>query len=168
MVAPVKAGIVFRLACIPPKTSHHAKHIVRLKTKEGRQFSTLADNAPLVAAKALLEELLLPHQPASPIAGAVALSLEFTWPWSSDHRKRDRALGRMVHTGHVDLTNVTKTIEDRLKVLRFIEDDCFVVELHVRKWWGAEPGIVVAIAPAGSPQSWAAPSVSAPSLFEAR
>lgn len=29
--------------------------------------------------------------------------------------------------------------------LRFLEDDNAVVDLHVRKWWGGEPGIQITI-----------------------
>jgi Holliday junction resolvase RusA-like endonuclease len=62
-------------------------------------------------------------------------------------RKRLRASGRIPHISKPDLTNVTKTLEDRLSELLFIEDDRKVIELHVRKWWGNEPGIAVMIAP---------------------
>src|SRR3990167_120693 len=77
----------FHLACIPPKTSHHAKRIVRVG-----QFSRLADKPELVAAKGMLDGLLLPHQPAAPIVGPVSLELELTWPWRSSESKRVRAL----------------------------------------------------------------------------
>lgn len=135
-----KAVIQFRIPCVPPKTSHHAKRIVRIGG-----FSHLADNPELVASKAMLESLLLPHQPEAPMCGAVAMRLEFVWPWRSCESKRTRALGRIRHTSRPDCSNLAKTLEDRLVALRFIEDDNAVSELVVSKWWGDSPGIEIRI-----------------------
>ena len=129
------------LNCIPPTTNHHHKRIV----KRGK-FSSLADKPELVAAKATLDSLLLPHQRPT-ITGAVVLSLVYTWPWLKSARKGDIAKGRIPHTSRPDASNLAKTLEDRLVALRFIEDDNAVVELHVAKWWGNEPGIAIEIRP---------------------
>jgi Holliday junction resolvase RusA-like endonuclease len=139
--------MTFTINCVPPKASHHAKRIAKFKLKNGQQVSRMADKAELVEAKGTLEAMLLPHQPATPIAGPVCLSLEFTWPWRKSESKRNLALGRMVHDSRPDLTNLAKTIEDRLVKMRFIEDDGKVVELTLRKFWGDKPGITVSIAP---------------------
>lgn len=138
-------AIRFRISCVPPKTSHHRKRIVRIG-----KFSRLADKRELVEAKHMLEALLLPHQPAQPIAGAVSLALEFTWPWLRGHSKQFKSAGMQPHTSRPDLTNVAKTLEDRLVALRFIEDDSRVVELILVKYWGDEPGIGVSITPYGA------------------
>lgn len=135
-------SVRFHLSCVPPTTSHHHKKIARIG-----HFSRLVDRDELVSAKGLLEELLIPHQLAQPIEGPVTLVVEYTWPWLGGHGKRLRALGRIPHISKPDLTNVTKTLEDRLVRLRFIEDDRKVVDLRVRKWWGETPGIDIAIAP---------------------
>lgn len=132
----------FHMPCIPPTTSHHHKKVARVAG-----FARLVDRDELVAAKGLLEELLIPHQLPHPVEGPVALTVEYTWPWLSSHGKRIRTHGRIPHISKPDLTNVTKTIEDRLVRLRFIEDDRKVADLHVRKWWGERPGIEIAIAP---------------------
>jgi Holliday junction resolvase RusA-like endonuclease len=134
------------LTCVPPKTNHHAKKIVRIG-----KFSRMADNASLVAAKATLDELLLPHQPTVPVPGPVVLTVTFTWPWLTSHTKRFRALGRQPHTSKPDCSNVVKTLEDRLVQLRFIDDDRAVVELHVRKFWGDRPGITIELATLETP-----------------
>jgi Holliday junction resolvase RusA-like endonuclease len=130
------------MACVPPTTSHHAKRIVQVGA-----FKRLADRPELVGAKAMLDELLLPHQPVAPVTGPVKLSIEFTWPWRKSEPKRNLALGRMRHTSKPDCDNAAKTLTDRLAALRFIEHDQGVAELRVTKWWGAEPGIVVRIEP---------------------
>jgi Holliday junction resolvase RusA-like endonuclease len=135
-------ALTFHLACVPPKTNHHAKRIVRIG-----QFSRLADKPELVAAKETLESLLLPHQIPEPLTPPYVLSLEFTWPWLVKHKKQERALGRVPMTSRPDASNLAKTLEDRLTVLGFITDDNAVVALHVTKWWGSTPGITVTIAP---------------------
>ena len=137
--------IAFQVACVPPTANHQRKKIVRLKMKDGRSFSKLADKPELVAAKGMLDSILMPFQPLAPIAGAVAMTLEFTWPWLKSHSKKVRQLGRIPHTSRPDCSNATKTLEDRLVALRFLEDDKAVVDLRVRKWWGDEPGIAVTI-----------------------
>jgi Holliday junction resolvase RusA-like endonuclease len=135
-------ALKFHLACVPPKTNHHAKRIVRIG-----QFSRLADKPELVAAKQMLDNLLLPHQPVEPVAAPYAVFLEFTWPWLKGHSAKFRAAGRQPMTSKPDCDNSSKQICDRLVALRFIEDDRAIVDLHIRKWWGSHPGITVTIAP---------------------
>lgn len=135
--------MTFRLACIPPTANHHAKKIVRVG-----QWSRLADKPELVAAREMLDGLLLHHQPAEPVRGPVALEVEFTWPWRKGDSQRLRSRGRVPHTSKPDLSNAIKNLEDRLVALRFIDDDRSVVRLALTKFWGNEPGIVVRIEPA--------------------
>jgi Holliday junction resolvase RusA-like endonuclease len=136
-------GLSFTMPCVPPKTSHHAKRIVRVGG-----FSRMADSDALNDTKATLDTLLLPYQPSAPLTGPVALTLTFTWPWTSSDSKRVRAGGRVPHDRRPDCSNIAKTLEDRLVRLRFLEDDGQVVELLVRKFRGASPGIAVAVWPA--------------------
>ena len=130
------------IPCVPPRVNHQRKRIVRVG-----QWTRLADAPELVAAKAMLETLLLPHAPASPLEGPVVLQLEFTWPWLAGDSKRTKALGRVPHTSRPDCSNVAKTLEDRLVALRFLADDSQVVDLRVRKWRGESPGIGIVVAP---------------------
>lgn len=134
--------IEFTVSCVPPKTNHQRKRIVRIGG-----FSRLADKPELVEAKATLDAVLLPHQPTSPLRGPVRLEVSYVWPWLGKHGKTIRRYGRIPHTSRPDLTNVTKTLEDRLVQLAFIEDDKAVVDLQVRKFWGDNPGITVRISP---------------------
>lgn len=135
-------ALSFRLACVPPTVTHHHKHIVQVG-----QWKRLADKPELVAAKATLDSLLLPHQITQPLQPPYALSLEFTWPWLMKHGPRSRTRGRVPMTSRPDASNLAKVLEDRLTALRFIEDDNAVVDLHVSKWWGSNPGIAITIAP---------------------
>ena len=132
--------LAFSLRCVPPKSSHHAKKIVRVG-----HWTRLADKPELVQAKAMLDSLLLPHAPATPVSGPVTLSLGFTWPWLASDPKRLKAQGRVPHASRPDCSNMAKTIEDRLVALRFLNDDAQVVDLRVRKWRGDEAGIDVSI-----------------------
>jgi Holliday junction resolvase RusA-like endonuclease len=166
-------SLSFRLACVPPTAGHHHKKIIRLRSRSGHEFLKLGNRPELNQAMRLLEELLIPHQPAAPIAGPVMLTVEYTWPWLASHSKKVRSHGRIPHISKPDLTNVTKTLEDRLCELLFIEDDRKVVDLHVRKWWGTEPGIEITIAPFDAtslastvPPGWQAAAL--PLLEEAR
>lgn len=140
LLTPTVNFLTFHVTCIPPRTSHHAKRIVRVG-----QWSRLADTPALVAAKATLDALLLPHQPPVPMTGPVVLDVVYTWPWRASDGRRTRERGRMPHTCRPDLDNVTKSLTDRLMALRFIADDAAVVELHARKWWGDAPGIQITI-----------------------
>lgn len=140
--------ISFHLSCVPPRTNHQRKRIVTIRTKAKGTFSRLADSDELNDAKAMLDSLLLPHQPPEPITGPVALRLAFTWPWLKSHGKRLRAQYPAIpHTSKPDCSNIAKTLEDRLVALRFIEDDRHVVMLIVSKEWGDDPGIRVTIQP---------------------
>jgi Holliday junction resolvase RusA-like endonuclease len=135
----------FFLSCVPPTVNHQRKKIVRLKLRDGRQIMKLGDKDELVAAKDSLDALLLPHQPPVPVAGPVRLSVCFTWPFLKSHPRKFSAHGRRPHTSKPDLSNVIKTLEDRIVALRFIEDDRSVVELHLSKFWGQSPGISIEI-----------------------
>lgn len=130
--------MTFHLPCVPPTATHHSKRIVRVG-----KFSRLADSDLLVTAKETIDTLLIQHRPTAPLAGAVSLTLEFTWPWRSSDTKRTRALGRVPRTTRPDCSNLAKTTEDRLVAMRFLEDDGQVVELIVRKYFGDDPGINV-------------------------
>lgn len=132
----------FFLPCVPPTANHHAKKIVRV----GR-WTRLADHDRLVAAKDMIDALLVPHRPPAPLSGPVVLSLAFTWPWRSSDSQRVRARGRLPRTTRPDCSNLAKTTEDRLVALRFLEDDGQVVALIVRKWFADVPGIRVQLAP---------------------
>ena len=131
----------FKIDCVPPTTSHHHKKIVKTKA-----FTKLADRDELVHAKQLLEVYLLRHRILAPVPAPIRLTIAYVWPWLAKHGKRVREAGvRIPHTSKPDLTNVTKTLEDRLAKMRFIEDDRGVAQLVISKWWGPDPGIFVQI-----------------------
>jgi Holliday junction resolvase RusA-like endonuclease len=134
------------LSCIPPKTSHHAKKIMVFGSGD-RRFTALGDTKELKEAKASLTDLLLPFQIPQPIPAPVIIAVDYIWPWRTADSRKFRAPGRQPHTVRPDISNVYKTLEDRLVELKFIADDGGVAETRLRKWWGDNPGIEIAIAP---------------------
>lgn len=136
----------FFCSCCPPRTTSQMKRAVRTKT--GIRFFKSAKQE---AAGATLEGVLLPHQPAKPIVGLVRLEVEATWPWRasdlSTKAKREHAqvVSRIPSGSKPDLDNMIKALQDALVALRFIERDELVCELTVRKFFGAEPGLLVRI-----------------------
>lgn len=150
--------IEFFLVCVPPSSSHHAKRIVRV----GR-FSRLADKPELVAAKEMIDGLLVPYRPLRPLCGPLTLTLEFTWPWRASDGPKVRARGRVPMTTRPDCSNLAKTAEDRLKALLFMVDDALVTELVVRKFRGDYPGIGVRIEPCLDPVQTVLPPLAHPS-----
>lgn len=136
-----RARVSFFVPCVPPTASHHRKRIVRVKG-----FAKLADAQALVDAKAMLDALLLPHQPAVPVPAPSRLTLEFTWPWLASTSKRTKATyTRLRKTTAPDCSNLTKTLEDRLAALRFLENDAGNAEVVATKWHGDTPGIRVVL-----------------------
>jgi Holliday junction resolvase RusA-like endonuclease len=138
--------IEFFLVCVPPSTNHHAKRIIRIG-----QFTRLADKPELVAAKEMIDGLLVPHRPRLPLVGPITLTLEFTWPWRAGESLKTRARRLIPRTARPDCSNLAKTTEDRLAKLRFMQDDSQVVELVVRKFFGDHPGIGVRLEPCLDP-----------------
>lgn len=156
----------FFLPCVPPTTTHHAKHVIRYGARKDPAtglrvggFMRLADTPELERAKHSLDALLVPFRPAAPIpggfGGGLVLTLEFTWPWRAGDTKRVRELGKYPRTTKPDCSNLAKTIEDRLARLRFMDDDALVAELHVRKFFGDEAGILVRLEPLDVPSRYA-------------
>ncbi len=132
--------IDFFLPCIPFKTTHHAKRIVRI----GR-FSRLADKPELVQARQTYESLLTPHRPAKPLEGALSLRIEFTFPYLKSHTKKERARVSLPKTSKPDCSNLAKTMEDCLVRMGFMIDDGQVFSLHVLKFYDSNPGIRIII-----------------------
>jgi len=132
--------IEFFLVCVPPSANHQNKRIVKIG-----HFARLADKPELLAAKEMIDGLLVPHRPPAPLTGPLTLTLEYTWPWRASDSAKVRARGRVPMTVRPDCSNLAKTTEDRLAAMLFLTDDALVCELIVRKFRGDHPGIGVRI-----------------------
>jgi Holliday junction resolvase RusA-like endonuclease len=134
------------LPCVPPRSTHHAKKVVTIKLRDGRQFSKLADKPELTSAREFYVALLRPHMIETPIEPPISLCLEFTWPWrASDSTKLRARFDRIPSVVKPDCSNAAKTLEDILAGLGFIPGDEKVAELIVRKFIGSKPGLRIRI-----------------------
>jgi Holliday junction resolvase RusA-like endonuclease len=72
-----------------------------------------------------------PHTPSEPIAGPVALNLQFYFARPKKHYKREtlRADAPYRHTGKPDIDNLCKAVMDALTQLRWWHDDAQVASL---------------------------------------
>jgi Holliday junction resolvase RusA-like endonuclease len=92
------------------------------------------------------------HVPATPLCGAMRLSIEFVFPRPRSHFRTGRHAHELrpdaptLHTGKPDLDNLIKAVKDALTVLRMWEDDCAVCEYgRMRKRYGEAPGAFIRI-----------------------
>lgn len=137
-------AVAFVVEGIPPRVSHHAKQIVRRRTRRGPRLS-LADRPRLRVAKHTLDAWFLPYRPPAPLDGPLRVDIEVTWPWVTRDSQRARAGGRVPHAAKPDWDNTAKGIVDCLVRLRFLTEDSRIVDGRVRKWRGNRPGIAVQI-----------------------
>lgn len=115
---------------VVPTANHQRKKIV---TVNG--FSKLADKPELVKAKDFWTQHMLPHRPSCPLEGPLAVIVTIIWPYRKSEPKKNRT-GLIPHTSTPDLSNMMKTIEDRLKECGFIRDDAEIAYSRSSKWWG--------------------------------
>jgi len=130
----------FFISCIPPKATSQQKGICMIGGKP-RHFK----KKHVLEAENSLTALLMPHRPAKPLDGPVALSVMWTYPWRSSETKRNKALGYLPCTTRPDCSNIVKGLEDCMTRLAFWNDDSQVADLRIRKGWGDKPGILITI-----------------------
>ena len=134
--------ISFFLPIIPSKaTSQGAGK--RIMVVRGRPMFFKSNHAK--EAEGDLMSLCAPYAPKEPLQGAVALYVDFTFPWRKSEPKRRIALGRVPHTSRPDCSNLIKMIEDVMTKLRFWTDDSCVAHLVISKGWGDNVGISVEV-----------------------
>lgn len=89
--------------------------------------------------KSQIAEAARPFLPLEPIAGPLALSIDFWLPRPNGHfvaSKRERGLKKGAedfHTARGDVDNFAKAVMDALTVLRLWQDDGQVADLSVTK-----------------------------------
>lgn len=128
----------FHLKMVPPTTTHQSKKIITIG-KGPKSFSKLGDTKELQATCRSYEEMLRPFVPAAPIEGPTRLMLTFVWPYTASMPKRDRESGRLIpKITKPDCSNIAKTLEDRLVVMRILASDQQVYDITTRKFYGPE------------------------------
>ncbi len=132
--------------CILLKSTHHAKKIITIKTRDGREFHKLGDKPELQNAKSQLDSILMPHRPERALTGAIRLRVDVTWPWLASDPKRVRDVKtRIPHTTKPDWDNLGKGIADALVRWAFIAHDGMIYDGRVCKWRGDEPGLRIVL-----------------------
>ena len=121
-----------------PKTTHHAKKIVKMGG-----FSRMADKPELTAARETWIAILRPHKPVQPFDGPLTCTIELTWTWLAGDSNKVRALGRIPHTSKPDLDNMEKTIIDAMVTCGYLTMDSRIVENISRKFRGDKPGVYI-------------------------
>ena len=119
----------------------HSK-IITFRPKGRAPISSIANTPNLNEAIAQWDRILAPHAPSSPLRGAVRLSCVFTFPWRETEPGKNRVPEGILHTSRPDLSNLIKTMEDRLQELGYVEDDARIAQYgEVTKLWGDHPGL---------------------------
>lgn len=138
-----QAAIDIALRCVPSTFTAQQKKLV-IVNGHPRFFPSARQKAE----EATLAALLQPYRPAAPIAGAVRLSMAFTWPHLKSTPRR-RLGGVEPKMTRPDVENVAKGAIDLLVKLRFLEDDAQIAHLVLQKCHGPESavGIRIQIAP---------------------
>lgn len=107
---------------VPHTTHQQQKTVVR----GGRPFRY--EEPKLKKTRALYMSLLAPHAPASPMSGALQLSVK----WLFAQPKRERSMWK---TTRPDCDNLMKLLQDCMTALKFWNDDSQIAVLNVQKLW---------------------------------
>lgn len=146
------SAITFRIEANPP-----------VGTAQQKGAAIIGGKARIFKKKKQIEQeqtfiqLLLPHQPKTPLLGTVRLELLVVWPWrgSDNGTKAKAALCDTYkvrpHGSRPDFDNWCKAFVDTLVALKFIEDDAKICDWILKKRFGANPGISVVISQVEDP-----------------
>lgn len=141
--ADQSAGVAFFVPGPPrgkgrPRAAKRGKHITLYTPKETVAYeSTVA----LAAQQAMAGQPLL----AGPVEVTMRIVLPIAASWSK--RKQAQALdGTVLPIGKPDSDNVIKAVFDAINGVVW-NDDTQVVDMHVRKRYGAMPGVQTIITP---------------------
>ena len=136
--------IEFEHSCILLKTTHHAKKIVTIRTKDGRQFNKLGDKPELQNVRSQIDSILYPHRPSRLLVGPLRLSITVTWPWNtSDPKRITNNHDRWPHETKPDCENLAKGLVDGMVRNCYFAEDSRVVDLRVRKFRGDNPSVKI-------------------------
>ena len=145
-LSPLRSHSVF-VECVPPKTT--AQQNLRVfNGRIVRSRKQIEGAAPLLA-------LLGEQAPPEPLSGALSVTLEVVWPWRKSDlatragRELAQRSGRLYVPVKPDLDNYAKGVLDWLVALQYLERDELVVELILRKFVGAKPGLGIRIEEVG-------------------
>lgn len=133
----------FELPITPPTaTAQQKKHYYNKNL--GRVATYKPKN--VVSAENLLMTALYPHKPASPLGGALSVSIVFYFPFKKTEKKRVIKAGLPVpKTTKPDLDNMVKNLLDAMTKLGYWADDALIFDLTLKKYYSPFGKIVIEI-----------------------
>ena len=127
----------FFIEMVPPTATAQEKQVTVVKGKP-----IFYDPAPVKEARAQLTGRLVPHKPAVPLDGPLALSTVWLFPKGKSHKHGEWRITRP------DTDNLHKLLKDCMTRCGFWHDDAQVVREAVEKRWSDDPtGIYIEITP---------------------
>ena len=108
----------------------------------GRPGRFIAKNDKFLKTEETFNAAFMPHRPAEPLIGPLALGLVWVWSWPARTPKSKR-VGLVPRPRRPDLDNTAKIVRDLLGHLGFYLDDGQIVEDHYWKFNGDRPGLGV-------------------------
>ena len=131
--------VTVRVYGIPVPQARAGRRTIRRPT--GQVFTTSYDKPECVDWKRTVVAQVLPVKPASPLEGPLTMTLLF-------HLPRPKSLPKRVlyPVKKPDAKNLLWGVEDALRGILYV-DDSQLVDLDVRKRYGANPGVEITVAP---------------------
>jgi len=140
--------ISFFVNCIPPKSTHQAGLRI-IRKKDGTQFIGKFASSKSKHAQDDLTTLFAPYRPLIPIEGALAIRIEWFYPFRKSESKKNITKGLIPCDTRPDCDNLIKGVCDVLTRLGFWRDDAQIAQIIFRKFWAIKPGIEVKIGTIG-------------------
>ena len=133
----------FELPITPPTaTAQQKKHYYNKNL--GRVATYKPKN--VISAENLLMTALYPHKPASPLGGALGVSIVFYFPFRKTEKKSIIKAGLPVpKTTKPDLDNMAKNLLDAMTKLGYWDDDALIFDLNLMKYYAPQGKIKIEI-----------------------
>lgn len=133
--------LTFKILCVPigkgrPRVTARGKFAHAYTPKKTKDYE-----------KFLKAEAATAMTGWAPLTGPLKVDIQFTMPIPKSVTKKGRELmltGTVKHTKKPDSDNLAKSVLDALNGVVW-EDDSLIYDLHVTKYYGAEPGIIITV-----------------------
>jgi len=140
------------VSCIPPRATKQNTQIIKLRTKDGREFYSLKSDKSVKNAMSTFLDLFREYAPEKIIDFPVAVRVEFSYPFRKNEKKSDLERGFMWCETRPDLDNLAKIFIDSISPV-FFKDDALIVFLVVCKIRSNRPGVRLVVSKVQQPQT---------------
>jgi len=135
--------ISFKLACVPPKSTHQAGLRI-MKKKNGQQFVGKFATSKSKHTQSELTMLIKEFAPPQPLIGPLKLKVRWVYPYRKAEPKKNRDMPIYCNT-RPDCDNLVKGIKDIMTRLGFYLDDGQIAHLDFMKLWSDDYGIFITV-----------------------